>query len=135
MEPEHPSDPPQHAPLPPGDAHEQWSSVDFQKRRRFWSWMSLAPAVLPLLAVLMAPLDDRKGDWLVMLAASIWITPVWLILCACMVPAPRHLAGSATGVFWKIGWFFLFIILHIVILYAGLYAGCTLMPVSKQGWH
>jgi hypothetical protein len=132
MTPENPYESPQHSsPVP----LEMMDSVEFGKRRRFWTWMSFAPAVLPLLGVLVAVTDRGAGEWLMLLIVTLYAVPLWLILCACLVPAPRHYQHTWQRVLWKIGWYFLFIIIHIVILYAAVFAGCSLMPTSSGSWH
>ena len=129
MEPENPYEPPQHSGPTPG---EEMSSVEFGRRRRLWTWLSLAPGLIPLLGVIMALRTD--SDWLVYSIANVWIVPPWLILCACMIPAPRHLQGTWQAVLWKIGWYVLFIIVHLVLIYLSMYAGCSMRP-SRGSWH
>ena len=108
------------------------SSVEFGRRRRLWTWLSLAPGLIPLLGVILA--FDPKSEWLVYPLANVWIVPPWLILCACMIPAPRHLMGTWPAVFWKLGWYVLFIIVHLVLIYVAIYAGCSMQP-AQNSWH
>jgi hypothetical protein len=131
MTPENPYESPQHSsPVP----REMMDSVTFGNKRRFWTWMSLAPAVLPLLGLIVAFTDGGLGEWLLTLFVAVYGIPLWLILCACMVPAPRHYEHLWQRVLWKTGWYFLFIVFHLAVLYAAVSAGCSVMTPSGS-WH
>lgn len=132
MNSKNPYESPQHtSPVP----REMMDSVTFGQKRRFWTWASLAPALLPLLALIIALFERERTDWIVLPIFSFYAVPVWLILCACLVPAPRHFDRTWKRVLWKIGWYFLFIIIHLVIIYAAVFAGCSLMTPSSRSWH
>ncbi len=71
-----------------------------------------------MLSLLIAVFEHDWVGWLLLFILSIYAAPVWLILCACLVPAPLHYDHKWKTALWKIGWYFLFIIIHLVILCA-----------------